>query len=133
MAGLSLKFALASLLLVGTSAQAQPPLREVPEVRNGLVYVGIAYEISERCDDLSARLLRGLGYLQSLKWTARDMGYSSDEIDTFVNSDEDRKYLESLARDLLERLGAVEDDPQSFCAVGRAEMAKGTRVGWLLR
>jgi hypothetical protein len=68
-----------ALALSTSTAFAQTPLREVAHVRDGIISVGMAYEISEQCDDLSARLFRGLGYLQSLKRHASNLGYSRRE------------------------------------------------------
>ena len=38
------------------AASAQTALKDVSYVREGIVNVGMAYEISERCGDLRARL-----------------------------------------------------------------------------
>lgn len=115
------------------SASAQSALKDVAFVRDGIVHVGMAYELSERCDGLRARLFRGLGFLQSLKGHASDLGYSDEEIDAYVNNREEKKRLEAIARAQLIALGVVEGEEASYCAVGRAQIAANTRVGWLLR
>ena len=125
--------AIITLLLTTQSAMALPALRDVPEVRDGIVYVGIAYEISKICEELSPRYLRGAMFLRSLKTRARDMGYSEAEIDAFVDSRDEQKFLERLARDLLARMGAVEGEPETYCAVGRGQISQNTRIGWMLR
>ena len=114
-------------------AQAQTPLKDVAYVRDGIIYVGMAYELSERCDDLSARLFRGISYLNSLRNHARELGYSEAEIDAYVNDDAEKDRLEGIARTALADLGVIEGDEASYCAVGRAQIAANTRVGWLLR
>ena len=114
-------------------ASAQTALKDVPKVRDGIIYVGMAYEISERCESISARLFRGLGYLQSLRSHARSLGYSEDEIEAYINDEDEKDRLEAIARAQLENLGAVRGDDASYCAVGRAQIAANTRVGWLLR
>lgn len=114
-------------------AVAQVALKDVPEVRDGIIYVGMAYEISERCDSISARLFRGLGYLQSLRSHARSLGYSEDEIEAYINDEAEKDRLEAIARAQLASLGAIPGDEASYCAVGRAQIAANTRVGWLLR
>ena len=112
---------------------AQIALKDVAKVRDGIIYTGMAYEISQQCDSISARLLRGFGYLQSLRRHARDLGYSEAEIEAYINNDAEKDRLEGIARAQLARLGAVPGEKDSYCAVGRAQIAANTRVGWLLR
>lgn len=121
------------LVTLAGGLSAQTALKDQPSVRDGIIYVGMAYEISQKCDSISARTFRGIGYLQSLKNQARNLGYSDADIDAYVNDRAEKKRLEGIARAQLAALGVVEDDPASYCAVGRAQIAEGTRVGWLLR
>jgi hypothetical protein len=126
--------AIALVCVIGAgSASAQTALKDVAHVRDGIVHVGMAYELSERCDSLRARLFRGLGFLQSLKAHAANLGYSDQEIDDYVNDRDEKKRLEAIARAQLLALGVVEGEEASYCAVGRAQIAANTRVGWLLR
>lgn len=112
---------------------AQTALKDVAKVRDGIIFVGMAYELSEECDSLDARLFRGLGYLQSLKSHASSLGYSDAEIDAYINDDAEKDRLEAIARAQLAQLGVVRGDEESHCVVGRAQIALNTRVGWLLR
>ena len=112
---------------------AQAELRDEPRVTEGLIAVGIAYEISEVCPQIGPRRLRGLNYLFSLKGIARDLGYSEAQIDAFVDSKSEQDRLEAIARTRLQQLGAQPGDAASHCAVGRAEMARDSAIGRLLR
>lgn len=132
------KLALGAVLAVATvmaagHASAQTALKDVAHVRDGIIAVGMAYEISEQCDNIRARLFRGYGYLQSLRSHASSLGFSDEEIDAYINDKAEKDRLEGIARAQLASLGAVADDPDSYCAVGRAQIAANTRVGWLLR
>ena len=132
------KFALMALMAFGSVLPAgylssQTALKDVAEIRNGIIFVGMAYEISEKCDSVSARLFRGLGYLQSLRSRARELGYSEAEIDAYINDEAEKDRLEGIARARLAQLGVVPERKETYCAVGRAEIAANTRVGWLLR
>lgn len=124
---------LAAAVAAASPAAAQTALKDVAYVRDGIIHVGMAYELSEKCGDLNARLLRGIGFLQSLKSHAQDLGYSDDEIDAYINDDAEKDRLESIARAQLAALGVVEGDESTYCEVGRAQIAAQTRVGWLLR
>ena len=68
-----------------------------------------------------------------VKRHASDLGYSDEEIDDYVNDRNEKKRLEAIARAKLVTLGVVEGEEASYCAVGRAQIAANTRVGWLLR
>ncbi|SFS06788.1 DUF5333 domain-containing protein [Yoonia litorea] len=125
---------LAALIGFGAApVGAQTPLKDVAHVRDGIIHVGMAYEISEKCPEISARLFRGIGFLNSLKRHARSLGYTEAEIDAYVNDDAEKDRLEAIARESLAALGVVEGEEATYCAAGRAEMEANTRVGWLLR
>lgn len=112
---------------------AKPALRDQPQITEALISVGIAYEISQVCGEIDARILRGIGVLNGLKSTARQLGYTEAEIDAFTDSRTEQDRLEGIARARLEAMGARPGDAASHCAVGRAEMAKGSAIGRLLR
>ena len=128
------KFALAATLsLAATTSSAQQSLRNVSYVTEGLIAVGIAYEISEVCDSISARTFRGLGYLNQLRNHALGLGYSNAQIKEFTDSKTEQDRLEAIARDRLVNMGAAPGDAAAHCAVGRAEIAKESTIGYLLR
>lgn len=112
---------------------AKPALRDQPQITEGLIAVGIAYEISQVCDSIRARTLRGIGVLNGLKQTARSLGYSNAEIDAFTDDSAEQDRLETIARARLAAKGAEAGRPETYCAVGRAEIAAGTAIGRLLR
>lgn len=108
-------------------------LAEEPTITEGLIGVAIAYEIGERCDDIRARRFAGINYLLALKREALGLGYSDAEIDAFIDNDAAQESLEAEARQRLRNLGAVSGDWDTYCTVGRSEMAAGTIAGQLLR
>ncbi|MFQ6549067.1 DUF5333 domain-containing protein [Aestuariibius sp. 2305UL40-4] len=123
----------ALVALMAAPVAAKPPLKDVAEVREGIIAVGIAYEISERCDDIDARLFRGISYLNQLKSRARALGYSDAEIDAYTDDEAEKDRLEGIARARLAERGASRDDEAGHCRVGRDEIAANTAVGQLLR
>ena len=112
---------------------ALPPLSQNAEITEGLIAVGMALELSDRCDGLSARTLRGVFYLNGLKNAARSAGYPDAQIDAFVDDRAERTRLEGIARDRLAALGATQGDADSYCRVGRDQIAAGSQVGRLLK
>ncbi|RYH03273.1 hypothetical protein EU805_06000 [Salipiger sp. IMCC34102] len=125
-------FAIAAIMATATTT-ASAQLRDETAITEGLIAVGMAYEISEQCDSISARTLTGIATLFGLKNQARSLGYSSAEVDAFVDNDAEKDRLEAIAWTRLERLGVDRADRESFCRVGRARIAQGDAVGRLLR
>jgi hypothetical protein len=125
--------ALALTLSAAPVLAVDVPLKDVPYVRDGIIATGIAYEISRVCDSIDARMIRGAMFLLSLKDHASDLGYSDAEIDAYINDQAEKDRLEAVARQILREMGAVEGQPETYCTVGRAEIAADTPVGHLLR
>ncbi len=120
-------------LSLPAAAQSKPPLREVAEIDNGLMAVAIALEISEECDDIGARYLRGVGTLSALKSQARSLGYSDEEIEDYVTSKSEKARMRRKAESYLEGQGVDAKDNDQLCAYGRGEIQKNSPVGRLLR
>ncbi|WP_299814211.1 DUF5333 domain-containing protein [uncultured Jannaschia sp.] len=114
------------------AAPAAAGLGEERGITEGLINVGIAYEISEVCPTIGARRVRGLRYLLALRGAASDLGYSRAEIEAFIDDDAEKDRLEAIARDRLAGLGAARGDVAAHCAVGRSEVDRDTQVGRLL-
>lgn len=123
----------AAVVALALAAPAHAGLPDEAEINEGLIATAIAYEISEKCGPISARMIRGISYLNSLRDRARQLGYSNDEIDAYVGNREEKRRLEALARARLADMGAVVGDEASYCAVGRQEIAAGSAIGRLLR
>lgn len=123
--------ALIAASLAGAAQAAE--LKDEPEIRNGLLVVGMAYEISEKCGSIDARTLRGITTLLNLKSRARELGYSDDEIEAYIDNKPEKKRLEGIAREQLVQLGVTPGVEETYCTVGRDQIAKGTGVGRLLR
>lgn len=125
---------LAFILAIGAStASAKPPLRDVPEIDRTILAVGIADEIRKNCPDISARLIRALSVVNGLKGTARDLGYTDDEIDAYRKSDVEKARLKAERDRYLAAAGVRTGAPDTYCALGRVEIEKGGQIGALLR
>ncbi len=129
----SAQIACVAALFAATPAVAQQKLSEVGYVTEGLIAVGIAYEISEVCDSIAPRTLRGLAYLNQLRSHAKGLGFSNAEINAYTDDRAEQDRLEAIARKRLASMGAPRGDEAAHCAVGRAEIDKGSTIGYLLR
>lgn len=125
--------AVACTVALPVSATARPALRDVPEIENTLFAVAIADAIRDRCDDISPRVLRALNTLRKIKAQANDLGYSDDEIRAYVESDTEKARMRAKGEKFLAQNGVSYDKPETFCTFGRAEIAKSSAIGVLLR
>jgi hypothetical protein len=110
-----------------------PPLREVDEIDNGLLWVALADEIRKSCDDIDARILTAMWYLNSLKSTAREMGYNRDQVRAYLKSDEEKARMRARGEAYLAAHGVEPGDEAGLCKLGRAEIDRNSRIGALLK
>ena len=61
------------------------------------------------------------------------LGYSDDEIRNYVESDVEKARMRKKGKAFLAANGVNPDDPETFCTFGRAEIAKNSAIGALLR
>jgi hypothetical protein len=126
--------ALAIGILAGAQAlAAKVPLREEGHIVGSLVAARVADTIRKTCPTITARTFVVLAELDALKAYARTKGYSVAEVRAFLKDPGEKARLKQMAADALQRAGAKPGDVESYCAVGRAEIAKGTLTGSLIR
>ena len=128
----AMKIAL-TLALVSNMVLAKPSLRDVPEIDETLLSIGIANEIRKNCPDISARILRAAALVNDLKTKARNMGYSDTEIDAYRRSDTEKARLKAKGATYLAAGGVKPGQPETYCALGAVEIEKGGQIGALLR
>jgi len=119
-------------VLAGAAA-AKPPLREVAEIENVIFSAAVGKEISDICDSISARKLKALGKAWTLRSRANELGYTDAEIKEYVESKAEKARMRAKGEAYLKAQGAIYGQPETFCAVGRAEIAKNSAIGALLR
>ena len=72
-------------------------------------------------------------FLNNVKQTAKSLGYSDAEIDAYRKSDSNKARMKARGAAYLQANGVDTSDPESYCALGRAEIQKSSRIGSLLR
>jgi hypothetical protein len=115
------------------AASSLPPLRDVPEIDDNMLWVALAIEISDRCDSLAPRTLRGLNYLWNLKARASDMGYSDRDIRAYVDSDAEKDRMRARGEAYIRAHGLDTARDADLCRLGRDEIQKGSQIGAFLR
>ncbi|MGR3758791.1 DUF5333 domain-containing protein [Roseobacteraceae bacterium NS-SX3] len=124
--------AAAAALLPGAGF-AKPALRDVPEIEEPLFAVAVAKEVADHCNSIKARFFRGLAELNRLRSLANDLGYSDAEIRAYIESDAEKARMRAKGEALLAQNGVTYEQPETFCAYGRAEIKKNSAIGVLLR
>ncbi|NEY88858.1 DUF5333 domain-containing protein [Tabrizicola oligotrophica] len=119
--------------LIAAPALALEPITAEKHINETLLMGFIADAIDDNCDTISARKLRALGELMSLRDYALDKGYSRDEVSAFVEDKAEKTRRKAAAADWLAARGAVPGQGAAFCTVGAEEIAKDTLIGQLLR
>lgn len=107
-------------------------MRNDARVHSELLSASIAYLIDENCDDLSLRKFRLINKAYQLQKHANTLGYSLGEVTSYVDSKVEQDRFRAIAEPMLAKQGARKGDMESYCAVGRAEIAKGSFAGKLL-
>ncbi|SFQ16317.1 hypothetical protein SAMN05421853_102205 [Roseivivax halotolerans] len=117
----------------GAAAQSKPPLNQVREIDDGLLMVGIADEIRKRCDNIDARMINAWSRIRGLESRAKSLGYTAEEIEDYVTSDEEKARMRRRGEALLRQRGFDPASTGDYCTFGREEIARGSQIGVLLR
>lgn len=125
---------LAAILSLGAgAAAAKVPLRDVPEIDNPMFSVAMALEISNKCDTIEPRTVKGLSFLWNLADKAQDMGYSKAEIDAYRKSDAEKARMRAKGEAYMRAKGLDPAKPADLCKLGQMEMAANSQIGAFLR
>ena len=125
--------AIIALTLTAIPALALPPLSTVQSLNDDLRALFIADQIRISCPTIDARMVQGWAFAYSIERRARGIGYSRAEIKDFVESKKERKRLEAETAAYLKANGVKGGQPETYCALGRAEIAKGSQIGAFLK
>ncbi|WP_312529970.1 DUF5333 domain-containing protein [Paracoccus sp. (in: a-proteobacteria)] len=118
--------------VAATPAFALGPLSQEKYINDRLIAARIADRIRRECKTYDARMMYAWGQARALKKYARAQGYTEAQIDTFLDSKEEKKRIYAVAEDYLKRKGAKKGDPESFCAVGAQEFAQNSYIATFL-
>lgn len=126
--------ALSALMLAApVMAAGKPALRDVAQIDDRMLWVALAIEISDRCDSIDPRTLRGLSYLWEIRSQAQELGYSPAEIKTYVDSDTEKARMRGRGEAYVRSHGLNPQNDADLCKLGQAEIAKGSQIGAFLR
>ena len=113
-------------------AAALEPLAAERHINDSLISARVADRIRKTCPSIDGRVIYAFSQARALKSYARAKGYSEAQIDAFLDSKDERARIYAVAETYLAQQGATKKDPESFCAVGRKEIAARSLIGSLL-
>ncbi|MBI1172070.1 hypothetical protein GC209_11775 [bacterium] len=130
-----LRFPLLALCLaLPFGAAATPvPLPQEPHINDELRAAAAGDILRHTCPTISARLFVFLGRVQDLKSYAISKGYTPPEVKAFLDDDAQKARIKAEAEAYLAAAGAKPGDVESYCKVGRDEIARKTPMGQMLR
>ncbi|GLK65749.1 hypothetical protein F8A10_02555 [Paracoccus kondratievae] len=118
--------------MLSSPAVALEPLSQEKYINDRLIAARIADRIRRTCPSIDGRILYAYGEARKLKRYAEKKGYSRAQIDAFLDSKEDKRRIYAIADDYLTRNGAKKSEPETYCRIGRQEIARNTIIGSLL-
>ena len=126
-------FVAATLATTAASATDYTILREDKRMHGELMGASLAYLIAENCASIKLRRLTMVGRALSLRSYAKGLGYSGGEVDDYVTADVEKDRFRAIATPIMANKGAVTGKPETYCTVGKNEIASKTFVGTMLR
>lgn len=134
MGAMALRIAAVTLAgLCAATVGAKVPLGQDQHINDSLVAARVADTIRKACPTISARTFVVLRKMSELKSYARAQGYSEAEVKAFLKDGSEKARIRSKAQKILAKAGARTGNAGSYCAAGRAEIAKGSLAGALIR
>jgi hypothetical protein len=118
---------------LASPARALPPLAENGYINERLLAAQIGDLIAKTCPSIVARETYALFQALKLKSYANDLGYSDAEIKAFIRAPAEKKRVRDAALRYMKAKGVVEGDPESYCTLGRDEIARKSITGTLLK
>lgn len=123
---------LAGVAALAVPAAALEPLSSEKYINDRLIAARIADRIRRECPSIDGRLVYAYQQARALQRYALDKGYTKAQVDAFLDSKSDKQRIYAVAEDYMARNGVVKGNAESFCQLGRQEIANRTVTGSLL-
>lgn len=123
---------IATTLGTAVPALAQGNMAQDKHINDRLVAARVADRIRRECPSIDLRVMAAWSQARALQSYARQQGNSDAAIDEYLDSRAVKDRIYGIAETYLAQQGAKAGDAESFCRVGRDEIAKNTVSGSLL-
>lgn len=122
-----------ALAIMAVPALALEPLEKEAHINDSLRAGRIGDVIRKNCPTIEARMFTVWLKIEQLKTYARQKGYTEPQVRAFLKDPAQRARIKAEADAWLAAQGAVPGDAESYCRIGRQEIARGTLLGSLMR
>ena len=127
-------FLLLSMMLAApVLADTKTPLPEEQHINEQLIAAQAGEILRNTCPTIVARMFVVWEKAFMLRQYAIDKGYNEDEVKAFLKDPAQKARVKAAAEAILASSGAKPGDIPSYCAAGKAEIAKGTLLGQIIR
>ncbi|WP_456389352.1 DUF5333 domain-containing protein [Profundibacter sp.] len=126
-------FAMTTFSMAGASATALTPLPKETHINHSLMAGVVADKIRKACPGISARMFVVLHKMNGLKSYAVRKGYEEVKVRAFLKDPVEKARVKAMAAEYLTSHGAVVGNAESYCTLGREEIAKKSLIGQMLR
>jgi len=118
---------------LASAAMAKPDLRDSDEVFSRIMTTAIANEIRDKCETIKARKIAATFYVLGVVKYAKDLGFTSEEIDDYRFDPIQQERLRVAVHAFLDENGVDREDPASYCPLGKREINAKSQIGKLLK
>ncbi|MCF6315760.1 MAG: DUF5333 domain-containing protein [Marinosulfonomonas sp.] len=125
--------ALTVFAMTAANATALTPLPKEVHINYSLMSAKVADTIRKTCPGISARMFVVWNKANALKSYALKKGYTEAEVRAFLKNPKEKARVKATAADYLTSHGAVAGNAESYCTLGREEIAKKSLIGQMLR
>lgn len=115
-----------------SAAQDKVPLAEEAHINEQLIAGAAGDILRNTCPAVTARMFVVWDKLYRLRQYAVDQGYTESEVKAFLKDKDQKARVKAAAEAYLTEAGAVAGDVESYCQVGRGEVAKGSLLGEII-
>jgi len=123
----------APALAAQPQAEVNAALRGDAQIYNGLFAMAVGDQIRRNCDTIDARMVRAITFARSLERRARSLGFTEVQVRAFLDSREEKDRMRAQVERYFAQNGVRSGEPETYCVLGRAEIARGSQAGSLLR
>ena len=102
-------------------------------ITGDLTAAAVADKIRNECSSISANMFSALSKANALKKYAKSKGATDKDIKAFLNSKTEKSRINRLRNSYLATNGAVAGNEESYCKIGRDEIAKKSLIGSILK
>jgi len=110
-----------------------PPIEANPEIVETLHAIGTADRLRRQCSSVEGRVVKAYFELRRLENRAKEMGYTTSNIEDLLANEAAKDELEKRILAELSGRGAAPKDTAAHCAIANEEILRKTPVGRLLR